>query len=452
MLNIPQIVPTEYAVLPRMTLHVCATDRFKIGRMSIRALLPNTEAMLHRAALLFPVLRRGTVSFPTQEQINRHLDDMYATDCRVVHGTVGDLRSVGFVSEIPESRVLPDGMRLLPDLIALMSELFFAPVTDDDGALLSRYVASEKGRLLDMVASLVNHPASYASAHFQRAFAEGRDTVKPLDAARLEALTTEDLTALMQYLKEQAHFHVFYIGQTSPEQIIAELQRCFAPYLSLSGATSLMRATVKPLAAREQVFSTQETLNVGQSHLLLGYRTDISLVCSDFYAMMVCNEMLGGSPISRLFVHLREERGLCYSCHSEYLIDRGELILSCGIDRGSRDEAQNAMIEQVTAMQQGEFTDAELQAAKKLLINSYTQLEDNTRAISAFYQFRHILDLQQSVAQCCEAFANVTAEQVQKAAASLRLDTVYFLCGTAADEVVSAGEDQSDESEEIDDV
>ncbi len=451
MLNIPPIVPTKYAVLPRMTLHVCATDRFKIGRFSIRALLPNTDRMLHLAALLFPVLRRGTISYPTQEHINRYLDDMYATDCRVVHGTVGDLRSVGFASDVPESRVLPNGVSLLPGVIALMSDLFFAPVTEKNGHLLSRYITSEKGRLIDAVASLVNHPASYASAHFQRAFADGRNTVKPMSVSQLEAVSAADLAELMQYLRQSAHFHVFYVGQTPPAQIIEQLQCRFAPILGTLTPSVLTGAAVEPLSPRQTVHCVQEELNVGQSHLLLGYRTDISLLSPEFYAMMVCNEMLGGSPISRLFVHLREERGLCYSCHSEYLLDRGEMILTCAIDRNSREQAQSAMTEQVEAMRRGDFTESELQAAKKLLIGSYTQLEDSTRAISAFYQLRHVLGLQQSVSQCRDAFMAVTAEQVMRAAASLHLDTVYFLCGTAADEATPT-DDQIEESEEIDDV
>lgn len=448
MLNIPSIIPAEYAVLPRMTLHVCATDRFKIGRFSIRALLPNNDRMLHLAALLFPVLRRGTASYPTQELINRRLDDMYATDCRVVHGTVGDLRSVGFASDVPEGRVLPDGTSLLPDVIALMSELFFSPATNESGNLLDRYIVSEKGRLIDAVASLVNHPASYASAHFQRAFADGRDTVKPLDIGQLEQLGAEDLNELMQYLRNQAHFHVFYVGQTPPEQLICDLQRCFAPTLGLSAPSRLKQAHVNPLTARQSVHTVTEDLAVGQSQLLMGYRTNITLLSPDFFAMMVCNEMLGGSPISRLFVHLREEMGLCYSCHSEYLLDRGELILSCGIDRNSRDEAERAMMEQVDAIRQGAFSETELHSAKKLLIGSYTQLEDSTRAVSAFYQLRHTLGLRQTVSDCREAFLMVSAEQVMRAAATLRLDTVYFLCGTAASESASEGA-QAVESEEV---
>ena len=114
--------------------------------------------------------------------------------------------------------------------------------------------------------------------------------------------------------------------------------------------------------------------------------------------------------------------------------------MSCAIDRNSRDEAMLAMTEQLEQIKQGNFTDGELQAAKKLLISSYTQLEDSTRAISSFYQLRRILGLQQTPLDCRDAFMSVRAEQVISAAATLQADTVYFLCGTMVEEQGGNGE------------
>ena len=444
---IPDLSPQTFEVLPRLTLTVCTTDRFKVGKLRVRAMLRNTNELIAPCALLLPVLHRGTREYPTQERINRYLDDLYATDCHICNSTVGDLRIFGFASNMIESSFLPDGERLLPAIISLIVQLFFSPTTEADGKLIDRYVESERRHLIDAIESLSNHPASYAMTRFRAAFSHGRDTGKPIRVAQLKAVGENDLRALLQKIREQAHFHVFYIGQTPPDALICRLRCEFAPLLG-EGASQVTNACVKTYQPRRTPFCVTESLEVGQSHLILGYRTDITITSPAFYAMMLCNELLGGNPSARVVVHLRERQSLCYSCQSEYVLDRGELIVSCGIDRSCRQAAQAEIEAQITALQQGTFDDAELEAARRLLLGGYAQIEDSTRAITSFYQVRQLLGISENIRDCCRAFMQVTREQVIAAARSLVLDTVYFLDGTLA------GKEQegvAQESEVIDD-
>jgi predicted Zn-dependent peptidase len=439
-----QTLPTEYTVLPRLTLSVYPTERFKIGMIGIRAVLPDSPELLPPSALLLPVLRRGTRSYPTQEQLNRHLDDLYATDCRIVNATVGQMRCLGFVSDVPESRVLPEGTQLIPQVLSLFAELFFASASED-GHLVSRYVESERSNLIDAISSLINHPASYAMSRFRRAFAADAPSGQPLQVEQLKAVQPQQLEALLHRIQNEAHFRVFYVGQTPPEDIIASLKEIFAPLLSETHAEPGL-ARIQAMPKKDIPRGVDEEMDIAQSHLIMGYRTDITLLSSDFYAMMVCNEMLGGSPISRLFTYLREKKSLCYYCQSEYIIDRGELIVSCAIDQAHRDAAQAEIEAQILALQKGCFEDIELEAAKQLLISGYAQLCDSTRAITSFYHLRRMLGVTQSMADCRAGFEKVTREDVMRAAQALLCDTIYFLKGTQ-----SAEQDEGEYGEGEDD-
>ena len=431
-----QALPTEYEVLPRLTLTVYPTDRFKIGMIGIRAVLPDSPELLPPSALLLPVLRRGTSSYPTQELLNRHLDDLYATDCRIVNATVGQMRCLGFVSDVPESRVLPQGTQLVPDVLSLFAELFFAPATEN-GHLLSRYIESERSNLIDAIASLINHPASYAMARFRRVFAANAPTGQPLQMEQLQSVQSQELEALLLRIQKEAHFHVFYVGQTPPKDLIRYLTQVFAPLLPETSADR-PAAHIQTAAKDALPRYVDEEMEIGQSHLILGYRTDITLLSPDFYAMMVCNEMLGGSPVSRLFTYLREKKSLCYYCQSEYIIDRGELIVSCAIDRAQREQALAEIEEQINVLRTGDFEDSELEAAKQLLISGYAQLSDSTRAITSFYHLRRMLGVTQSMADCRAGFEGVSRQDVMRAAQSLWCDTVYFLQGTQSPDDVEA--------------
>lgn len=448
-MNIPPIVPEEYSVLPRVTLHVCATDRFKIGQLSFVAALPDTRQTMLASELLLPVLRRGSERYPTQELLNRHWDDLYATDCRIFDRTVGDVRCMGFITDFPESFVLPNKESLLPEIIDTLTDMLFHPVEWKTGALAARYVESERTHLIDAIAALVNQPASYAEFHFRQAFANGRETVAPLCAEDVENLPPAALVALLKRMMDQAHFHVFYLGNTPAQQLIGWLRDRLTPYLNLtSKPVAASRARAICLPPRTQILSVDERLPVSQSHLILGYRTEISLLSKEFCAMLLCNEMLGGGPISRLFVHLREEKSLCYSCHSEYRMDRGELVVYCAIDASCRRAAQQVIEEQIAALQQGAFSDSELEAAKQLLLNDYRQLEDSTRAVFSFYHVRRLLGVCQTTKDCRDALVGVTRADVMAAARSLRQDTVYCLYGTAESEEQEEMEPIAGEREE----
>jgi predicted Zn-dependent peptidase len=330
---------------------------------------------------------------------------------------------------------------LLPDVIELIAQLFFTPAIEADGMLVSRYVEQEQKKLIDAIASLINYPASYAMRRFRTLFARDKDSGAPVSVEQLERTDRQSLAALLQTIQNKARFHVFYIGQTDVQELIALLQTRLLPYLQQTPPTPMPAFSPRCYPAAEQPLYVNETSDAAQSHLIIGYRTDITLTSSYFHAMMLCNELLGGSPVSRLFRHLREEKSLCYSCQSEYYHTRGELVISCGIDREKRKESEDAICEQLHALQTGAFTDRELEDARRLLVNSYIQLTDSTRAIHAYYHTRLLLGVEESLDQCRARCLAVTREDVMLAARSLKMDTVYFLEGTAD------GEDDAEEDE-----
>ena len=92
--------------------------------------------------------------------------------------------------------------------------------------------------------------------------------------------------------------------------------------------------------------------------------------------------------------------------------------------------AEAAILEQLRVMREGEFTEAEWQAARKSLENSYRQVTDSTGAVAKFYDLRAILCVDQTVDMCRERFAAVTREQVMAVASRIRLDVVFFGRGT----------------------
>ena len=438
------ICPATYDVLPGLTLTVLPTDRFKVGMLSLCFALPFSKEKATARALLMSVLRRGCESYPTLADINRRLDELYATPYRVIDSTRAGAHYVGFGAEILDERYLLEDMDLCGEVVSLMSEMLFSPLMEK-GHLCDRYVAQEKKNTLDHLRALQNQPATYAMARFLDAFHEDDPLSLPiLDGTeeRIGALDAEQLTAEWQDILSCAPMQCFYIGGIAPERLIDCLRRVLTPYLSrVSGERMSIVPTCRTTPSWDAVRCVEEAGDRGQSHLILGFRTPVTLQSPDYFATMLCHELLGQSPISRLFVHVREAHSLCYTISSRYRMLQGELTVACGISAENRERAERAILEQIEVLRKGEFTDAEWLAAKKSLIGSCRQLEDSTRSLADFYKIRLPLCPDHTPAEYVARFDAITREEVMAAADQLHLDMVYFRRGTG--EVI--GEDDDNE-------
>ncbi len=76
--------------------------------------------------------------------------------------------------------------------------------------------------------------------------------------------------------------------------------------------------------------------------------------------------ILGGTMSSRLFIQIRERRGLCYSIHASQqgLEDTGIFAIMAGLEKNRIDEAMKAIVVELTKVLKSGITSEELRRAK----------------------------------------------------------------------------------------
>lgn len=436
--------PQTYEVFPGVTLTVLPTDRFKVGMLSLAFALPFSVQDAMARSLLLAVLRRGCQTYPSIADINRRLDELYATPYRVIDSTRGGCQYVGFGAELLDERYIPESLDLCGEVLSLMRDMLFYPL-QENGHLCKKYVDQEKKNAIDLLHSLRNEPSSYAYARFSDAFRlENTPSLPILEGAqeRIECLTSERLTQVWLDTLRRAPLECFYIGGMPPEPLIARLRAVLQPaFDKIDREPIKVSAACHPGTPWNEVRHVEEQGDGGQSHLILGFRSNITLQSPDYFAMMLCHELLGQSPISRLFVHVREAHSLCYSCSSRYRMLQGELTVACGISEENRERATAAILEQIEVLGRGEFTEAEWLAARKSLIGGVRQLADSTRGLANFYKIRRPLCPDHSIEQYIERFCALTREDVMAAAQTLQLQMIYFRRGRG-------GEGEEDDSDD----
>lgn len=125
-----------------------------------------------------------------------------------------------------------------------------------------------------------------------------------------------------------------------------------------------------------------------QVHICLGFRA-FDFTDERKYALQVLAAVLGGGMSSRLFMQVRERRGLCYyiSTGRELYADTGSIVTQAGIrnDKQKIQEAINVILEEHMKIAQGDVSDNEVEKAKELLKGRYLlSLEDSMNVATSF--------------------------------------------------------------------
>lgn len=112
----------------------------------------------------------------------------------------------------------------------------------------------------------------------------------------------------------------------------------------------------------------------------------------DRYAVDLMNTVLGEGMSSRLFVELRERRGLAYDVHSSamHYHDCGALLVSCGVDTANASEAVRAVLREWDGIQQG-VTEEELSRATEYAVGRLGLRLEDTRAVMGWMGGQELL-------------------------------------------------------------
>lgn len=103
--------------------------------------------------------------------------------------------------------------------------------------------------------------------------------------------------------------------------------------------------------------------------------------------------ILGEASSSRLFLELREERGLCYQISTDvsFFDDTGAFEISAGLDPDSRDEALECIHREIDDLMENGPRPGELDRAKRLII-SQSKLAFETTSAHAAWAGEGLLD------------------------------------------------------------
>ncbi|MBQ3374509.1 MAG: insulinase family protein [Oscillospiraceae bacterium] len=414
-------------IRPGVWLTHLREDKFKTACFSVAVLSQLNRETASMNALIPFVLRRGTSAYPTMEALSARLEELYGTVIEPSVRRIGEIQCSGFYASFPEDDYLPEGEAVLSDVLGLTVDLLLSPVTRG-GLLLPAYVESERDNLLDLIASRLNNKRAYAISRCLEEmccfedFATGRYG----DEASCKSINYKKLSRHYRTLIQTSPIELFYCGRASLAAVRGLLRDLLAT-LPRGELDTEIGTEIRMNAVEESPRFTEETMDVAQANLVIGWRLGECMEVPDFPALYVFNELFGGSPSSKLFLNVREKLSLCYYASSFIDIRKGLMLVSSGIQETNFHAAKEEIFAQLEAVRTKNFTPEDLETAKSGVISDLRSIPDSQGALEGFYLSQAVAGADYGPLDLAELVTEVTAEQVLAIAESVDCDQIYLL-------------------------
>ncbi len=401
------------------------SHRFNTTSVSFNFYLPLKAETVADNALLPFILTSCSKDYPDFSVLNLKLNKLYGARLDSSCEKYGDCQLLRMTVSVINDNFSFDSDSLVKQASELLLKLIFNPSVED-GAFLQRDVDREKRKAIEHIKGEIAEKRIYAKTRLISEMFKGTAYGIPKcgTVEDVEAVTPQSLYKAWQNMLETAFVRVHVIGSAVPPRLFEEILEKFEQ-INRHDITNCK--ICKPAVPANKVNTVFEKMDVKQGKLVMGFSSDMYGDDDLSLPLMVMCDIFGGGPYSRLFTNVREKLSLCYYCSASSVRYKGLLTVDSGVECENADKAIDEILNQLSIMQKGEFTDSEFQSSVKSICDSLKTYYDSQNSLDLWYALKINNQNLYSPQDIIEKIKAVTKEDVIYAAKGVRLHTVYKL-------------------------
>ena len=411
-------------------LHCIDTDKFKTNLMAVIITIPLNRERITVDSIIPAVLKRGTANLKTQEEISKKLENMYGAsfDCGIEK--IGDNHVIKFYLESLNDNFIPQnsGTSTLKDSIDLLLDIILNPLTANN-KFKDEYVEAEKNNIRLLIESKIDNKDQYA---LNRCIEEMYKD-KPYGLYKygysedLEKINSENLYNYYLELINTSKIDILISGELEKEEILEIIKNNEnIEKLKERKPNYIVNNEQTEDKTKVQEKEIEEKMDIGQGKLVIGLDVELTDYNSKFPVSMY-NVILGESATSKLFQNVREKASLAYTARSNYVRQKNNIYIRCGIEIENYEKAVKIIKEQLEDMKNGKFTKEDLQNAKKYMISGLQSVQDEQDSEITYYIGQELSGKLTTFEEYIEQVNKVRIEDVKNAANNVNINTIYFL-------------------------
>jgi predicted Zn-dependent peptidase len=321
----------------------------------------------------------------------------------------------------------------LPLAIDLLSDMVMHP------ALAPADITREQSVILEEIKMVEDAPDDLVHEVFAEQFWARHPLGRPIlgTPETVSSFTSEGLRRYFEQTYLAPNLIVAAAGRIEHAAVRALIERAFERLPAAAAPATDMPPAITPgVVVREK--------DIEQSHVCLGTAA-YPQAHADRHALYVLNTILGGSMSSRLFQHIREDRGLAYAVWSSLMAfsDTGAMTIYAGCATDRVEEVVDLTIAELAGLRATPVPADELQRAKDHLKGSLMlSLENTSSRMSQLAKQELTFGRQFTLDEILGSIDAVSAGDVQRVASDLFKDgaVVATVVGPALPKALTAAQ------------
>ncbi len=345
---------------------------------------------------------KGTARFPSTRAISEAIEGVGGS-----FNAATDRESTVYWVRVPR--------REATRAMDVLGELIVRPTLDD------REIDGERAVIVEEIRSYLDDPAEYAQILFQQAMfgdsALGREICG--DEEGIRALPADTIRSFWRTTYRPANSVVAVAGDIGHDEA---LELAGAAFGTGNGVVpGFAPAPALPAGERALLRSRRDA---SQAQLIVGVPA-LRRDHPDAWILGVLNAVLGDGMSSRLFLSVREAKGLAYDVSSGLVdyADAGSLEVSAGVDPERLPAALEAVLAELARLRDEDVPAEELAKAKAYLSGGLELRMDETRHLASWIGGQEALhDKVLTLDEALAEVAAVSAEDIHRLATELFVD------------------------------
>lgn len=406
-----------------VTLALIKNPKFKSNLISIYFARNLKKEEVTKISLLCNMMSIGSKKYPTMKEISRKMDELYGLSMNMGVSKHGE-KSLTFFKFLSVSDDYLDEP-IFEDVIDFINEIVNRPFIVD-GEFNPSMIEIEKNALKDEIEARINDKKSYALLRCIEEMCEGEpysiDQTGYVDD--LKSITAKDIADTYYDFISTSNIYISIEGDFNEDRVLEICKNKFK--FNRGNIESIKREDIFKIP--ENITYTTEIMGMQQGKLVMGYRTMVDYKdYKKYYSLMVGNSIFGGGPHSKLFNNVREKESMCYYAHSTLEKSKGLMLVSAGIELDLYEKALKLVTKELDDVKNGNFSDKDIENAKKSILNTFIASHDSISGESDFTYNQFISDTNLKFEEVTDYISGVSREDIIEAMKNIVEDTVYYI-------------------------
>ncbi len=421
---------TKREIKEGIKVHLIKNDNFKTDFTVVFLTIPLEKENITKNALIPAILRSGSRKYETYQRISEELEMLYGAsfDCGI--DKTGDNLVLKFYIESINDNYLPQINNNLEKVLEILLDIIFDPkVTNDE--FDAEYIEIEKRNLEMIIKAQKDDKDQYA---YDRCINimynnSGYGLSKYGNLEDLQTINPHNLYEQYKQLIDNAKIDIIISGDYEEEKILnyVETNELIKKLNPRKEKININKYSTEIKDKKDKANEINEELDIVQGKLVIGLDI-LPNELGDFrFISILYNAIFGNGVSSKLFQIVREKESLAYTAKSEYIAQKNNIFIRCGIECQNYEKAIELIKKLLEDMKNGEFSEEDIKKAKDYILAGVDAINEEQDSQILFLFGQELTKMPLTIEEHKNNIQKVTKEQIVEFANKIQLNTIYFL-------------------------